>query len=656
MSSLHDSTVGDFTRGGQVTIHFLRMMWQVVKQFAGAMFILYALMTAGIWFYTTDAHDRYFSLRWLGAKAGQFYENGPNATQIEDRDGTVVTMTIDQIAGYPPFYDLTIGLAWRWLYAMGYSAAVSVTLLLLILVWLRGFGARQRDERHLRGGVILEAKQLGEWLRSRKMAGKLEVAGVPLVSGDETQHVLISGSPGTGKSTTIHKLMQQIRARGDRALVYSPSGDFIEWFHRKGDLVLNPFDERCPSWNLFDEVHTEHDPAAIAKAIIAEKPREDPFFTPGGRNIIECLIAEMCRQGERSMKRFFELLSQVPLDELAFYLRTTNIAGMLSDVKGGGPGARSTAVSEAKGLQYLPTGGERFSISEWVARDKGSDWVFLNARANQLDAARNILTVWLQIFVDSMLSLDASRTRRVWLIIDELPSLNAIPSLTPFLAQARKFGGCGVIAFQQMSQLKKIYGPEGASTLCGLCATQVYLRQNDNETAEWTSKQLGEIEVMESRQGLSYGANEIRDGVSLGSDRKKRQIVLPSEVFNLADLEGYIRMGKDIPIGHFKLTRKKIPVVAKAFMPRDISLRQALPVVAAAASEVAAATRSDAEVSAGQPADTVINEGEETVTDEQVAAQIAEACRGASVPLAEGQADKTEAKNVWVPDSMDMGS
>lgn len=668
MSSLHDSTVGDFTRGGQVTIHFLRMMWQVVKQFAGAMFILYVLMTAGIWFYTTDPHDRYFSLRWIGAKVGQFYENGPNATQIEDRDGTVVTMTIDQIAGYPPFHDLTIGLAWRWLYAMGYSAGVSVTLLLLILVWLRGFGARQRDERHLRGGVILEAKQLGEWLRSRKMAGKLEVAGVPLVQGGETQHILISGSPGTGKSTTIHKLMQQIRARGDRALVYSPSGDFIEWFYKKGDVVLNPFDERCPSWNLFDEVKAQNHPAAIAAAIIAEKPREDPFFTPNGRRLIAALIREQVARGEGTVGRFLELLNQVPMDELYAYLKDTNAAALV-DPEAGKTAAniRSTAAGEAESFQYLPLDGDTFSISDWVAKDEGSQWVFLNAKANQLAAVRNILSAWLQVFVDSMLSLDESRTRRVWLIIDELPSLNAIPSLAPFLEQGRKFGGCGVIAFQQQSQLKKIYGPEGSSTLCGLCATQVYLRQNDNETADWTSKQLGEIEVMESRQGLSYGANEIRDGVSLGSDRKKRQIVLPSEVFNLADLEGYIRMGKDIPIGHFQLTRKKIPSVAKAFMPRDIrlkvSLRPEATVTAAVAGAVvggaamaAAAADADPDSAGIEAADQPLKDGAESLSDEEVAAQLREARKGAAAPPAGTTADQKDEGQGWEPDSLDMGS
>lgn len=633
MSTLHDSAVGDFTRGGQVTVHFLRMVWQVLKQFAGAMFVFYSMLTFGIWYYLTDPHDRYFGFRWLASKAGQFYENGANRVPITDRDGTVIYMTIDQIAKYPLFKEITIDLCWTWLYSMGYSAATSIIILFSILLWLRRFGARQRDEQHLRGGVILEAKALMQWLKRNKMAGKLEVAGVPLVAGGETQHILLSGSPGTGKSTTVHKLMQQIRERGDRALVYSPSGDFIEWFHKEGDTVLNPFDSRCPQWNLFDEVEMENHPANIAAAIIAEKPREDPFFTPNGRRVIAALIREQVARGERSVERFLELLNQVPLLDLYDYLKNTNAASLLDpEAAKTAANIRSSAAGEAEAFQYLPRSGRGFSMRQWVRTDKGSDWVFLNAKADQLAAVRNILSAWLQIFVDSVLSMEASRTRRIWLIIDELPSLNAIPSLAPFLEQGRKFGGCGVIAFQQLSQLKKIYGPEGSTTLAGMCATHVYLRQNDHETADWTSKQLGEVEVMESRQGLSYGAHEIRDGVSLGQDRKKRQVVLPSEVMNLADLEGYIRMGKDIPIGHFQMSRKNIPSITPAFIPRDLALP--VGVALAAAAPVLAGSMDDS--------------GD--ISDDEVAAALR------ATPPADAAAAPTAGEaEEWRPDMHDIG-
>ena len=51
--------------------------------------------------------------------------------------------------------------------------------------------------------------------------------------------------------------------------------------------------------------------------------------------------------------------------------------------------------------------------------------------------------------------------RRVWVILDELGSLQQLPYLTSGLAEARKFGGCFVIGVQSAAQLAKTYGFEG---------------------------------------------------------------------------------------------------------------------------------------------------------------------------------------------------
>ena len=65
---------------------------------------------------------------------------------------------------------------------------------------------------------------------------------------------------------------------------------------------------------------------------------------------------------------------------------------------------------------------------------------------------------------------------------------------------------------------------------------------------------------------LSYGANDMRDGVSLSAQRKTRDLILPSEITNLDNLEGYIRLPGQIPKGHFKMVRPPITKVAPAFV------------------------------------------------------------------------------------------
>jgi DNA helicase HerA-like ATPase len=60
------------------------------------------------------------------------------------------------------------------------------------------------------------------------------------------------GDTGSGKSTAIRQLLRQVQERGESAIVYDPAMDFVGEFYdpKRGDLILNPLDARCPYWNL----------------------------------------------------------------------------------------------------------------------------------------------------------------------------------------------------------------------------------------------------------------------------------------------------------------------------------------------------------------------------------------------------------------------
>jgi hypothetical protein len=232
VSSLHDSSVGDFTRGGQVLIHFLRMIGQVLRKFGAALLVLYSLLTVGLWFAQTDAYARYLGIRYVGTSLGMMLGNGANEISVALRDGRLARTTVAQFdASRNMRANVELLVRW-WLVSMVLSAAVMTLFLAGFLAWLFRFGAAQRRESIVRGGSVVAASDLSVHLRRAGRASELRVADVPLILDSETSHILLTGSPGTGKTTSIHALMSAIRRRGDRCICYSPSGDFIEWFHR----------------------------------------------------------------------------------------------------------------------------------------------------------------------------------------------------------------------------------------------------------------------------------------------------------------------------------------------------------------------------------------------------------------------------------------
>src|SRR4029078_12871167 len=75
---------------------------------------------------------------------------------------------------------------------------------------------------------------------------------------DETEGVIMLGDPGTGKSQTIHHFLLQIATRqpAEAAVIYDPAIEFVKrhYNRKRGDIILNPLDQRSPYWSPSHEV------------------------------------------------------------------------------------------------------------------------------------------------------------------------------------------------------------------------------------------------------------------------------------------------------------------------------------------------------------------------------------------------------------------
>src|SRR5438034_499917 len=61
-------------------------------------------------------------------------------------------------------------------------------------------------------------------------------------------------------------------ARGDRAVIADPDGAYLALFYdaNRGDVILNPFEERSARWNLFGEIERPYDVEQVARSLISE--------------------------------------------------------------------------------------------------------------------------------------------------------------------------------------------------------------------------------------------------------------------------------------------------------------------------------------------------------------------------------------------------
>lgn len=85
--------------------------------------------------------------------------------------------------------------------------------------------------------------------------------------------------------------------------------------------------------------------------------------------------------------------------------------------------------------------------------------------------------------------------------------------------------------------------------------------------ADQLSKWLGVQEVSELVENISYGAHQMRDGVSLNDQRRDKQAVKPDVLMRLPNLHGFLKVAGDYPIANIKFDIKDRPSIAPDFVP-----------------------------------------------------------------------------------------
>ena len=572
MSKLFRTPLSDWIRGAQSTIHEGTMFVQSIIQtfvIAGGFLVI----VVGWFSYSAlTPYERHLAYKWGEATVSiALFSKQDRIIKYVDENGVQQGIRAQDLyasARLKQIRDKAFGGALR-------GGAAGGAIIALTLGALFGFfhftGIEQGRDHVLRGTVLTDdTKALQKKLRAEGKAGPIEIGGVRLPHKLEVSHMMFLGGPGTGKSQQMRKALAGIREAGRRAIVYDINGTYLETFYREGrDIILNPLDARAPAWNLWSEVRHPADYDQIAAALIPEENEREKFW-PHAAQLVFREAAKLLEGADPAPtnEALIELLMRSSLQELVARLRNTDAASVI-DESNERTAAAVRAVLSAKmgGFTYLgDRPGPVFSIKDFIL-DEGHDrWLFITSSNTHLAALKSLISLWVDIAVNTTLSLPPNPERRLYYFFDELASLSRLPSLENAMAQSRKHGGSIAIGFQSIAQLRDVYGPKNAEAITGNCATWSLLRLNDTETAEWGSKALGVVEKTETSESLSIAKHEIGDRRTIQKQLATRPTVLPAELRQLRDLEGYLLLGRGYPILQMKLAYESRPIQAAPFV------------------------------------------------------------------------------------------
>lgn len=570
------------TRGGQINLHNLRMLRQVILTgFSISLFV--GFMTfVGLVYYKIPRYAYHQVFQYWKAECLLLITPASRehkvTVQFSGAHGVRYKRLAQNIVNDPVIAQNRIGLA-RVLYHSCVKGlmGIGVTSILLLLFWMMR-GLFMRQHHHRRGSHLISPKALKRRLWWSRKASDLKLDTVPLLKDKETAHMLITGTTGSGKTNAFHTLLPQIRKRSDRAIVVDLTGDLVSKYYREGyDLLLNPLDARSLSWDLWKDCTSLSHYDELAESIIPGKSAShDPFWDEASRTLFRIAVQKLEEQNLKDPHTLYELLTSSDMKTFQTFFEGTEASSYTSkDGEKTTLSVRANLATHLSAFKYLNKTENGFSLREWINNPTHQDqWLFLSALPDQRKTLKPLISAWLDLSINAMMSTSPEHKRRLWFVMDELPALQRLPSLKIGLAELRKYGGCILAGLQSIPQLEEIYGRAASQNMLNLFNTFLFFRNNDPTTSQWISKVLGEREQQEIQENLSYGAHAMRDGVSLNPISKTTPLILPTEIGSLQDLEAYLKLPGSWPITKLKMRYKDMYPSSKSFIYNDMQQRK----------------------------------------------------------------------------------
>lgn len=379
---------------------------------------------------------------------------------------------------------------------------------------------------------------------------QLEIGGIRLPPYLETLGIFAVGSPGSGKTQVIAKLIETIRQREDFRLVcFDRNGEFTQKFYQEDkDLLFNPDDARSVTWcHRAEPVRYE----TVTASIVDEGVTTDPFWPQSAK----AMLADVYDRTENNAE-VWASLSELSAKQLQKLLQGST-SGQCFDAEKTRAGIQATLNNYVRFYRHIPDSVNPISFYKWGQSNSKS--LFLPLFEDAAELYKPLYSMVFELIIRGLLS-DTSRNIKTAIVVDELGALNQLPSLPRLLSEGRKFKSCPILATQTEAQIRQTYGDNNTRIILQGLATKVIFNCRDYETAEIMSGYIGKQERVSE---LSGSFNESKQQFFV----RETWVVMPSELQFLAPLSGYLVINSNVPPALIQITPKSYKTIAPGFVP-----------------------------------------------------------------------------------------
>lgn len=556
---------------------------------AGVGALLGLIVGAALSWFASSRDDRQLATAWTRAQIVRHFDPATllRPAQPTEAPGFGEPATPERIAAMKLLTRMTI--------ASGIAAIMLASGLTALLrrQWIRAAREASMDQVR-RGSRTATAQEVASLVAMAKKNGRsITVGGVPIPTGDENRHLLLSGKTGSGKTTVLRVIVRQIAERGEAALIFDPDGSYIAAFYQpgRGDVILNPWDARTMRWNPLADVADLADAKRLA-TILIPKPKgltENAVWYDQARAVVAQLVHHLVRTDRADLDVLAAMLASADKDELSAIVAGTPAARVF---EAGADKATSSvlfmltaAADIVTLLATIPASAAPFSFDGFYSslddQDGPAPFIFLAAPRRYRASADPAIVAWIDAAASAILQRPPGCRVNAWMILDELPSLPRVESLLTLLPEGRKHRAAITIAFQSIAQVVESYGEQGSQILTGQASTQIIMAAGDHSTAKWASDLAGTTETETQRPTESLDTDAKSERGSLATTRDRGALIFDSEVMGLAVGEAFVRLS-GFPVARVTIAPPPDgPTIAPAFIPAPVANTPAMNTVTA---------------------------------------------------------------------------
>lgn len=442
--------------------------------------------------------------------------------------------------------------AYDWFHSFGFNVFLSTAFPVLAV-----FGAKKKKDNKMelrRGAKVMD--QPGALKELQRLAQKETPKAVQpgisiwrdlrLPRSREPHHLLVIGSPGSGKTQLAFPLLQEILERGDKAVIWDIKGTYLQaLFGETSAELLAPWDKRSLVWQLGADLNGSLNCHEIAHILIRPNPKESqPYFTNSARKILEAALIQL--DAQRNNWGWSDLWEKISLgkEELAAWLgQSASGRAARSAITGDSNSTQdvySTLDTATHTLKWLARAWKEKNVNialrPWVRSREGPRALILGGIPEFTELASATASVALQILVSEILSMPDDLNRRIWLFLDELATLGKMDSLINAFTLGRSKGLCVVAGIQDIGRIEDLYGRGLAKSIANAFSTRIILKCTDSATAQWASEMIGQQEVLEhfkTKMESPSGSQEMSRYEPVSPQLRTQAAVMASEISQL---------------------------------------------------------------------------------------------------------------------------